>query len=167
MTVRKGATTKEQNFKLKKEIVKVKKTLRKQKVKDEFAPKKSVLDKALEYFSLGFDSYQISAMLDISEEQLDKWCKNYPKLETAKKKKTLLYDAACKKAILDLALGKCKVEIEETLLNTNGQVQYKRMTKQSVKPDLNACKEWLENNENNTDKKDMHVTISFDGEQYE
>lgn len=159
MTARKGAVTRNQIGLLKKA-----KKESKQILKD--APKKSLLDKAIDYFSLGYDSYQIALMLDVGEDKIEKWCKDYPKLDSARKRKTLLHDAECRKAILDLATGKCKVKIEEQLLSTSGKPKYTRITTSTCKPELTACKEWLDmNSEEGKDDNDMRITISFDGEE--
>lgn len=159
MTARKGAITKSQKGLLKKAEKNAKQTL-----KD--APKKSVLDKALDYFGLGFEPYQIAVMLDIDEEKLEKWCKQYPKLEAARQKKTLINDAKCRQAMLDLALGKCEVKIEEQLLSTSGKPKYTRITKSTVKPELGAINKWLDmNSEDECEAdKELKVSITFDGE---
>lgn len=160
MTARKGAVTRKQKGLIKRARKESETVL--QKAKD--APKKSQLDKAIDYFSLGFDSYQISVLLDLPEEKLEKWCKDFPKLEAARKRKTLQHDAEVRQAVLDLALGKCEVRIEEQLLSTAGKPKYTRITKSSVKPELNACREWLDMNNDDAKTNDMHISISFDGE---
>ena len=68
MTARKGAVTRSQKGLLKKAAKESKQILT-------AAPKKSLLDKAIDYFSLGYDSYQIALMLDVSEDKIEKWWK--------------------------------------------------------------------------------------------
>lgn len=160
MTARKGEITKKQKGLIKKAAKESKRT-----IKD--AVKKSTIDKAIEYFSLGFDSYQIAVMLGIDECKLEKMCKDYPKLDSARKMKTLLHDAECRKAILDLATGKCKVQIEEQLLSTSGKPKYTRITTSTSKPELQAAREWLDmTSDDDSDNGDcMRISISFDGEE--
>lgn len=160
MAARKGAVTKKQKGLLKRARKESEAVL--QRKKD--APKKSTLDKAIDYFSLGFDSYQISVLLDIPEEKIEEWCRDFPKLDAARKRKTLLHDAEVRQTVLDLALGKCEVKVEEQLLSTAGKPKYTRITKSSVKPELAACREWLDMNNDDAHSNDMHISVSFDGE---
>lgn len=158
MTARKGTVTRTQ-----KRMLKNAEKVSKETLKD--SPKKSLVDMALDYFGLGFEPYQIAVMLDIDEAKLEEMYKKYPKLEAARQKKTLLNDAKCRQAMLDLALGRCEVKIEEELLSTSGIPQYKRITKSTVKPELNAINKWLDmNSDKQDDDKEIRINITFDGE---